>query len=212
MRILLIDDHALFRAGLALLLRELDPAVDAMQAGSIAQALSLSAVPDLVLLDLGLPGHTGIGALEEFLLQRTHAAPVVVLSGQEEPSVVRACIDAGAMGYVLKASDQRVLSAALDIVVAGSTYLPPAALATAEPGSPRLAALLPQLTKRQRDVLAHLVQGKPNKVIARELGISDLTVKSHVTALLRELGLSNRTEAVFALASAGLMVKPLRAG
>lgn len=200
MDVLLVDDHALFREGLALLLREVDEGVVVRHAASVPQALQRldeGGRPDLILLDMVLPGEQGLDALKRV---REHAeeVPTVVVSGAEDPQLVRDCIDAGAMGFIPKASDSRVMTAALRLVLSGGVYLPSlvilaAPLVAAEPRP------LAELTPRQRDVLMRLVQGKPNKIIARELGISDTTVKTHVSAVLQCLGVHNRTEAVFAM-------------
>jgi DNA-binding NarL/FixJ family response regulator len=198
--VLLVDDHALFREGLALLLREVDEGVVVRHAASVPQALQRldeGGRPDLILLDMVLPGEQGLDALKRM---REHAeeVPTVVISGAEDPQLVRDCIEAGAMGFIPKASDSRVMTAALRLVLSGGVYLPSLAIH----GSPLVAAEprpLAELTPRQRDVLMRLVQGKPNKIIARELGISDTTVKTHVSAVLQCLGVHNRTEAVFAM-------------
>ena len=202
MNVLLVDDHALFRDGLALLLREVDTAVRVLHAASIEQALTLSRATralDLVLLDLALPGVGGVEGLLR-LREVSESVPIVVLSANDDPAMVRQCIDAGAMGYVLKTSDSRTMIAALRSVFEGSVYLPPLTEGSSslpEPAAPRSA--LASLTPRQREVLRRLVQGKPNKIIARELGIHETTVKSHVTVLLQVLGVQNRTEAVVAV-------------
>jgi DNA-binding NarL/FixJ family response regulator len=202
LNVLLVDDHALFRDGLALLLREVSPDVVVFHAGSIEQGLrqaQMAPLLDLVLLDLALPGLGGVEGLR-LLRDAAEAVPLVVLSGNDDPAMVRQCIEAGAMGYVLKTSDSRTMIAALRRVFGGAVYLPPASEGHAglrAPPAPH--ATLALLTPRQREVLQRLVQGKPNKVIARELGIHETTVKSHVTVLLQVLGVQNRTEAVVAV-------------
>jgi DNA-binding NarL/FixJ family response regulator len=202
LNVLLVDDHALFRDGLALLLREVDAAVAVQHAADIQQALGALRTPptlDLVLLDLALPGVGGLEGLRQ-LREAAEAVPIVVLSANDDPVMVRQCIDTGAMGYVLKTSDARTMIAALRRVFAGAVYLPPlteGSSAMPEAAAPRSAVA--SLTPRQREVLRRLVQGKTNKVIARELGIHETTVKSHVTVLLQVLGVQNRTEAVVAV-------------
>lgn len=202
MNVLLVDDHALFRDGLALLLREVAPEVAVIHSGSTEQALQLigtSGELDLVLLDLSLPGIAGVESLR-LLRAAAEAVPIVVLSGNDDPDMVRQCIEAGAMGYVLKSTDARTMIAALRRVFDGQVYLPPTTRGLALlPGLEQPQALVASLTPRQREVLQRLVQGKPNKVIARELGIRETTVKSHVTVLLQVLGVQNRTEAVVAV-------------
>lgn len=197
MKVLLVDDHALFRDGLALLLREVDPAVMVLHAGAIPQALALlsgAEPPDLILLDLNLPGISGVDAVRA-LRQHAQGVPLVVLSGSEDAQLVMACVDEGAMGFILKTGDALEMMRALRTVFDGGVYLPPLALTRAAAVPAELTALTP----RQREVLMRLVQGTPNKTIARDLGISDATVKSHVTGLLQALGVRNRTEAVFAV-------------
>lgn len=200
MDVLLVDDHALFREGLAFLLREVDEGVVVRHAASVPQALQRldeGRRPDLILLDMVLPGEQGLDALRHV---REHAeeVPTVVLSGAEDAQLVRDCIEAGAMGFIPKASDSRLMTAALRLVLSGGVYLP-AIVIQASPVAAAEARPLAELTSRQRDVLMRLVQGKPNKAIARELGISDTTVKTHVSAVLQCLGVHNRTEAVFAM-------------
>ena len=195
MKVLLVDDHALFRDGLALLLRGVDPQVTVMHAGSVPPALGLLGVgnpPDLILLDMGLPGLSGLDALRA-LRQCAVAVPLVVVSASDDAQLIRSCIDEGAMGFILKVCGAAEMRRALRMVLDGRVYLPPRKLIT----SASLPVEVAGLTPRQRQVLVKLVQGAPNKVIARDLGISDATVKSHVTNVLHALGVNNRTEAVF---------------
>jgi DNA-binding NarL/FixJ family response regulator len=200
--VLLVDDHALFREGLALLLRQVDEGVVVRHAASVPQALQRldeGGRPDLILLDMVLPGEQGLDALKR-MREQAEEVPIVVLSGAEDAQLVRDCIDCGAMGFIPKASDSRVMAAALRLVLSGGVYLPSLAIQGAPPAAADTRpAPFGELTPRQRDVLMRLVQGKPNKIIARELGISDTTVKTHVSAVLQCLGVHNRTEAVFAL-------------
>jgi len=207
-RLLLVDDHALFREGLKLLLAGLDPQVRLMEAGDLVQALKLAgdADFDLILLDLKLPGPNGLDALGS-LRGATDSVPIVVLSGEDDPAVVRAAIERGAMGFIPKSSTPEVLIQALRLVLARGVYLPPLALgARAAVALPSGAAdiKLPGITDRQMDVLRCVIQGKPNKVIARDLEISEGTVKLHLSAVFRALGAHNRTEAVYAAAKLGL--------
>lgn len=203
MKVLLVDDHTLFREGLALLLTTVADAVEVLHAGSLAQAAAaLPLGPDLVLLDLALPGVSGIDGLVD-LRRLTEDIPVVVLSGNEDPATMRACIDAGAMGYIPKTAGSQQMRMALRQVLAGEVVLPPSAEAGA-PAPQTDAGRLLGLTPRQLDVLRCLVQGKTNKVIARDLGIHADTVKSHVTAVLLALGVKNRTEAVYAVRNLSL--------
>jgi DNA-binding NarL/FixJ family response regulator len=204
--ILLIDDHALFREGLKFLLRSLDAALEIDEAGDCAGALEHAASRsyDLVLLDLKMPGVAGLDALAA-LREAIPAAPLVVLSGEDNPGVVRAAIERGAMGFIPKSSTPELLIQALRLVLARGVYLPPAVLdAAADPGPSGSETALRGLTPRQVDVLRCVIQGKANKVIARELDVSEGTVKAHLSAVLRAFGARNRTEAVYAAAKLGL--------
>jgi DNA-binding NarL/FixJ family response regulator len=213
-KILLIDDHALFREGLKFLLRSLDAALEVHEAGNCAKALEHAAAGnyELVLLDLKMPGVAGLDALAA-LREALPDSPLVVLSGEDNPGVVRAAIERGAMGFIPKSSTPEVLLHALRLVLARGVYLPPMVLDAAGPASPSASAaspatagqpVLPGLTPRQMDILRYVIQGKPNKIIARELDISEGTVKSHLSSVLHALGTRNRTEAVYAAAKLGL--------
>jgi DNA-binding NarL/FixJ family response regulator len=211
MNVLLIDDHALFREGLKFLLRSLDAALEVDEASDCAKALEHAAARsyDLVLLDLKMPGVAGLEALAA-LRDAVPAAPLVVLSGEDNPGVVRAAIERGAMGFIPKSSTPEVLIQALRLVLARGVYLPPAVLdaawvpASAAPQPTGDDMTLPGLTPRQMDVLRCVIQGMSNKIIARELDVSEGTVKAHLSSVLRALDARNRTEAVYAAAKLGL--------
>jgi DNA-binding NarL/FixJ family response regulator len=226
MRVMLIDDHPLIVSALQRILRELDEQVTIVPAGSAADAraaLRADAAFDLLLLDLALPDTDGHAFLAE--LRRTHPSlPVVVVSASERAADVVRAIDAGAMGFVTKRATARDLLDALRAVLQGVIVVPDAL--TPEPlpepdavaahaalgplrGMPAppldarasLRAGLQSLgmTPRQLDVLELLLQGKPNKLIARELRLSVETVKDHVRAVLRTLNVTTRTQAVLAV-------------
>src|SRR5262245_51301261 len=211
MNILLIDDHALFREGLKFLLRSLDAAIDVDEAGDCTKAPEHASkrAYDLVLLDRKMPGVEGLEALAA-LRDAIPAAPMVVLSGEDNPGVVRAAIERGAMGFIPKSSTPEVLIQALRLVLARGVYLPPTVLdsartpALAESGATAGDMVLPGLTPRQMDVLRCVIQGKSNKIIARELDVSEGTVKAHLSSVFRALDARNRTEAVYAAAKLGL--------
>ena len=206
MRVLLIDDHPLFREGLKGLLLGLEPSVQVEQAGSIDMALTLQGQAfDLVLMDLNMPGSQGMEALlrTKALFE---AAAVVVVSGDESPSTIQSAIQHGAAGCVPKTTDPSVTIQALRLVLAQGTYLPPEALrqpgATETASAPAAAAAAApswpkELSPRQLSVLRCLLQGKPNKVIAREIGIAEGTVKAHLWAVYQLLGVSNRAQAMY---------------
>jgi two-component system, NarL family, nitrate/nitrite response regulator NarL len=211
MRLLLVDDHRLFSDGLTALLRELQPKVAITSAHTVAQAEAAEGVFDLLLLDLHLPDVAGYDGITRLKIAH-EATPIVVVSGEESSTHVRECINHGAMGYVPKSSSTADLLTALKRILSGQTYLPSHVMRGADtavtprtlPGKDETAPDLQkiyQLTKRQHDVLLKVVQGKTNKIIARELCISDATVKSHVAAVLEALDVHNRAEAVYKVAS-----------
>ena len=202
MRILLVDDHQLFSAGLNMLIRELSPEAHVSIANNVEKALGMSGAFDLILLDLHLPGVLRFDGLER-LKAAYEASPIVVVSSEENPQRIRDCIQRGAMGFVPKSSNTSELFHAMRLILEGRTYLPPSSVFAANPMTLKAAEKI-QLSPRQREVLMKVIQGKPNKVIARELGISDQTVKSHVMAVMGALHVSNRTEAVYRAASLGI--------
>jgi DNA-binding NarL/FixJ family response regulator len=210
--ILVVDDHALFREGLKFLLRDLDDHVVVSEAADCAQAVARHAETfGLILLDLHMPGVAGLDALAA-IKSVFDATRVVVLSGEEDPRQVRGAIEAGAAGFIPKSSTPEVMLGALRLVLAGGVYLPPQALRNlTEPphdapavGPTARERVVAGLTERQLDVLHLAVEGKPNKVIARELGLAEGTVKAHLSAAFRALAVANRTEAVFAAARLGI--------
>ncbi|HSD60214.1 MAG TPA: response regulator transcription factor [Burkholderiales bacterium] len=224
MKILVVDDHPLIREALRTVLRDLDPSIALVEAENGAATLAAArehADLDLVLLDLSLPDGNGLVILET--LRETYPAlPVVVLSATEDPDTVTRALDGGAMGFIPKTSSNRLLLNALRLVLAGGVYLPAqvlgqahaaaGAVPTARPGSPAKTPADIGLTRRQAQVLGLMVQGKPNKLICRELDLAEGTVKIHITAILRALGVSNRTQAVIAVGRMGLRLEDAAPG
>lgn len=211
MKTLLVDDHGLFREGLAMLITQGFAQLQLLQAGDLAEALGqLQAHPDteLLLLDLALPDSAGASGL---LRLREHAPQlkIVVLSADDAPATVLAAIDAGAAGFIPKTARSGVMQQALRTVLAGGVYLPPALLLgpRTELGTDAADAVA-GLTPRQTDVLRLLIEGKPNKLICRELELSESTVKTHLASIFRRLGASSRTQAVVAAARLGLRLGP----
>lgn len=214
MKLLLVDDHALLRDGLALVMAQEFIGLQMLHASTLAQAMAaLQRDPDvrLVLLDLALPDGDGIQAMPQ-LREAAPTATLVVLSADERPDTVMAAIGAGAAGYIPKTADAEAMLAALRVVLVGGVYLPTSVLerrAADRPGS-RTWSPSPQrpedlgFSPRQADVLRLLIAGKPNKLISRELDMSESTVKTHLAVIFRKLDANSRTQAVLAAARLGL--------
>ncbi|CAM3817154.1 LuxR C-terminal-related transcriptional regulator [Roseateles saccharophilus] len=203
MRILLVDAFPMVRAALTGLIEQhfADTQVQGVDTVEAARAALAQGLPRLVLLDLRVEG--GFELLQQ--IHREHLMlPVVVVSGSDETEDALRALGAGAMGYVPERSDLHTLVQALHLVLAGGTYVPPLKPRADDTPAPPVAATpvpdwaeLP-LTPRQKHVLHLLTQGLSNKLIARELGVSVETVKDHVAAVLKALGVSSRTQAVVA--------------
>lgn len=205
---LLVDDHALFRESVALLVEHRIPELRLALAGDIAGALdALRAEPDcsLVLLDLGLPDSSGMTGLEQ-LREAAPAVAIVVLSADDRAETVLGAIDRGAAGFIPKSADSAAFTHALRTVLDGRVHLPPQTLQRAAPplgDAPGDDGEL-GLSPRQLDVLRLLVEGRSNKLIMRELDLSESTVKTHLQAIFRRLDVNSRTQAVVAAARLGL--------
>jgi DNA-binding NarL/FixJ family response regulator len=208
MRILIGDDHVLFREGLRRLLEQLREDTNFTEASNFDELLVLSKEGgqyDLILTDLRMPGWPGFSGIT-MLHENQPDAKVVVVSASEAHSDVRAALENGASGYIPKSSSVKIMLSALDLIFSGGAYVPPTVLregADAEarslpPTDPQLEQLL---THRQREVLQRLREGKSNKQIAHELGLSEGTVKIHMTAIFKSLGVRNRTQAAMAFPS-----------
>ncbi len=207
---LIVDDHELFREGLRLLLEQAATDFSFDVAAGVSDALELLAQKPfaLVLLDWNLEGLSGQQAVQQ-VLEAAPGTRLVVVSGETDAQTVRSAVDAGASGFIPKTSSPAILTLALRLICAGGIYLP-FGMQLPPPGSAaRLdsaEALLPALTGRQIEVFKALLRGAPNKVIARDLGITDATVKVHVTAIFRALKVKSRTEAVYVAAKRGLKI------
>ena len=230
MRILLIDDHTLFREALANLLRERFDHAVVIEANALDDALAKVRHYqdlDLILLDLGLPRTGGLPGLPK-LRDRVPDVPIIVVSGEEESAIVAQAIAAGAAGYIPKTSSGHTMELAINLVLDGGIYLPDAIISemanTSESGTVddteskdvaagpcngvglrSLAKEAIKLTPRQLEVLRLLVQGKLNKQIAAELDVKESTVKVHVNDIFRALGCSNRTQAAGAARRFGIV-------
>ena len=229
MKYLIVDDHALVAGALTLLLEDRDPEADVHTAATADAALELvdrEGDADLregvgglledherrvVILDLSLPGVTGTELMEE-IVRRQPMLKILVVSGLADQESIMRVLQLGAAGFVPKSLDTELLSSAIDFVLKGGVYIPSKLLTESQKDGffTRTAARLkapesapPHLTDRQLDVLAQLAKGAPIKRICRELDLSEGTVKTHVAAIYRSFGASNRTEALIAARRAG---------
>lgn len=217
MKMLIADDHWLVIEAVKAKLSEIEPGIVFVQALSVDELLAVvSDDIDLAVIDLHMPGAQGQSHIDE--LRRRHPAlPLIVLSGTEDPNVMRSALACGVRGFIPKAYPPQVMISAVRLVLAGGVYVPPMMLSAVPPGGmsgmpgaavaaamrgpsavQTLDLLRNVLTDRQVEVLQLLSQGKPNKLIGRSLGISEGTVKIHLAAIFRALNVRNRTEAVLA--------------
>ena len=202
MHLLIVDDHPLFREALASVVGLAYPAATLHEADGIAGACAiLGAQPavEIVLLDLSMQGVTGFEGLMA-IRARAPRVPILVVSGLEDPRIIREALDHGAAGFVPKAVDRATLTRAIADVLAGGLFLP-ASLQAAAPAAPArhkasLAERVASLTPQQLRVLSMIRQGKLNKQIAHELQVGDSTVKAHVSEILRKLDVISRTQIV----------------
>jgi DNA-binding NarL/FixJ family response regulator len=213
MKILVVDDHALIREALRGVLAELAPGAsiaEAADARGAAQCVGADPILDLVLLDLNLPDRSGFELLAE-LRERHPSVAVVMLAASNARDDIARALELGASGFIPKSASRDVMLNALKLILAGGVYVPPEILGRDHAGSARPASASELgLTQRQLDVLALMMQGRSNKVIARELDLAEPTVKNHVTAILKALKVGNRTEAVVAAAALGIEPRAAR--
>jgi DNA-binding NarL/FixJ family response regulator len=210
MKILVVDEHFLIRDALCVVIKQLKNDAIVLEASNSKQAMQLvSEQRDirLVLLELDLPDRDGMSVLRE-LRERHPAISVVVLSARQERASMAKALGLGAHGFIPKSGQRDVMVSALNLVFAGGVYIPPEILSREEHSHPnlnrsctalngrpvRLAQL--GLTNRQIDVLKLMMTGKSNKAICQALNVAEPTVKNHVTAVLKTLKVTNRTEAV----------------
>lgn len=208
MKILIADDHALFRDGLSLHLEKLSPKAVIMQAANFLQAVKIvQSTPDLnlVIVDLDMPDmdwKEGLKTLRETMSD----GRIVVVSASEDIYNIKKALEMKVDGYIPKRSDTKVLTSALHLIMEGGTYLPPSiveqAAKIADNKTSRGGKLL---TPRQNEVLKYVAEGMSNKQIAYKMSVSEATVKLHINALLRALGVTNRTQAVIIAQKRGLI-------
>jgi DNA-binding NarL/FixJ family response regulator len=202
LRLLLADDHEMVRIAMRYALAPLAEAIDWFEAADARQVHAILAREDglnLAIVDLNMPGASGVDWIRA--LRTSHPAlPLLVISATEDGALVRALIQLGVAGFIPKSDTSAVILQAVRLVLAGGTYAPLRLLS--QPAQPARASAVPPtiagLTARQQEVLALLARGLPNKLIARQLELSESTVKVHLLAIYRVLAVRNRTEAVVA--------------
>jgi DNA-binding NarL/FixJ family response regulator len=199
-RIIIADDHPLFRNALSLAVKQVVPEATLMECdsiGSLEQLLGVHPDADLVLLDLRMPGANGFSGL--VLIRREHPGiPVVVVSASDESMIMQRAMEYGASGFIPKSSDLKQIAAALDAVLNGSLWLPTTLNQNTSQEEHEFAQRIKTLTPQQLRVFMMLTKGLLNKQIASEVSVSEATVRTHMTAIFRKLGVRNRTQAVLA--------------
>lgn len=223
MKTLLVDDHALFRDGLSMLMAQRFPEAQLVAVADIGAALAVLAaelggegggepVTELVLLDLGLPDSQGLDSLAA-LQQAAPEAAIVVMSADDRPETILAAIEQGAAGFIPKTARFGAIEAALRVVLDGGVHLPegvvrslaPAPRPDLDPAQAEAAAIRAlRLSRRQADVLRLLVRGCSTKLMSRQMQVAESTVKTHLIALFRKLDVNSRSQAVIAAARMGL--------
>jgi DNA-binding NarL/FixJ family response regulator len=214
--IIIADDHPLFRGALRQAVASIMPGARVMEASGMDElnaALSQKLDVDLILLDLTMPGVQGFSGLMSLRAQYPEL-PVVIVSATEEPTVIRRAMDFGASGFIPKSIDIDSIGGAIQAVLAGDTWTPPDVdlSATEDAETADLVRRLGTLTPQQVRVLTMLSEGLLNKQIAYELGVSEATVKAHVSAILDKLGVDSRTQAVIAASKIGVTQRPSQGG
>jgi DNA-binding NarL/FixJ family response regulator len=201
-RLLIADDHPLFRGALREAVAALFDRADVDEAGTfeeVSEVLERGGEIDLILLDLSMPGVRGFSGLM-YLRAQYPSLPIVVVSANDDPAVIRRCMEFGASGFIPKTLGVEALRAAIARVLQGEVWTPPDVDLTrnTDAETAALIARLSTLTPQQVRVLMMLSGGLLNKQIAYELGVSEATIKAHVSAILQKLGVESRTQAVIA--------------
>ena len=220
MKILIADDHELFLKGLELILKDFDAAANIVKAKSYTDIFKIIEIEqdfDLILTDLAMPGAQWLDALQK-IHQKLPETPIIILSAVFDKEIVQKTIDLGAAGYIPKTSSNAVIISAVNLVLSGGVYIPAELLQDTlqndfnmlkeienMPENKELSEKVKILTPRQIDVLRLIAKGKSNKQIAFDLGLSEGTVKLHITAILKLLNVYNRTGAVAAATHLGLL-------
>lgn len=210
MKFLIADDHHLIREGLK---NALESAyndllvVEAKDGKQVLEMVENNPDLDLILLDYFMPGTDGYSLITA-LIDRCPTIPVIIISASDDPVLMHKVLDQGVAGFIPKATNQELIIRAIQLVLSGGTYLPPELMESGNPFNNKAGSLsrsiafeesshmFSRLTQRQQEVLQLLAKGETNKDISRHLNVSENTVKVHVTAILKALGVSNRTQAV----------------
>lgn len=198
LRIAIADDHPLMRAALASALSGLAPDVQFLEASDHRATLALlddPRGPDLLLMDLRMPGVRGIDGVRE-VRERAPHVPLAVVSAEDDPAAIRALLALGVSGFIPKTDSPAVIASAVRLILAGGVYVPPQLVTGTRADAAVNGASASGLTARQMEVVRLLARGLSNKAIARELGVSEGTVKVHLLAVFRVLDVRNRTAAV----------------
>ena len=220
MKILIADDHELFLKGLEIILTDFNPSAELVKAKNYTEMLNIVSKDqsfDLVLTDLAMPGGLWLDALKE-IHEKLPETPIIILSAVFEKEIVQKTLDLGASGYIPKTSSNAVIISAVNLVLSGGVYIPAELLKETPvtslndlkkieimPEDIDLKEKIKVLSPRQHDVLKLIAEGKSNKQIAYELGLTEGTVKLHVTAILKILNVYNRTGAVAQANNLGLL-------
>ena len=201
-RLVIADDHPLFRGAMREAISGLLEKVDIAEAGTFDDVVELlSSDVDLVLLDLAMPGVRGFSGLM-YMRAQYPSVPVIVVSANDDPTAIRRCMEFGASGFIPKTLGVDTMRAAISRVLGGGVWAPPDVdlSAGSDSEAAELIGRMATLTPQQVRVLMMLSEGLLNKQIAYQLGVSEATVKAHVSAILQKLGVESRTQAVIAAA------------
>ena len=203
-RFIIVDDHPLFRGALGQALRSAFANAEVLEAGSLdelTERLETAGEIDLILLDLSMPGVHGVSGLL-YLRAQHPEVPVVIVSASDDAATIRQCLDCGASGFIPKSQPVERIREAIRRIIDGEIWLPPDIDLTSAPAgeNAELVSRVSTLTPQQVRVLMMLGEGLLNKQIAFKLGVSEATIKAHVSAILQKLGVESRTQAVIAAA------------
>lgn len=203
--ILIVDDHALFRTGLSMILQQDDGVTSVLEAGSVMEALDhVQSDVDLILSDIQMPGLNGLEGIK-VLKEKFTSRPIIILSASHDTGDMQNALESGAEGFIPKSSSAEMIIKSIAAVINGKQCFPQDKDLERKNKDNKQAE---ELTARQLQVLSLLCEGKPNKIIARELDLSENTVRVHVSAILSLLGVASRSEAILAAQKQKLIHPP----